>query len=83
MLGRSGFDCCLFPERVGGWLIKLISHFWNWMVFPSSNTPASNLDLPMYSPSVLSGEKRGSECSAALAEGQFRDCYRSPKPGRS
>lgn len=67
MLGRSGFDCCLLPERVGGWLIKLISHFWNWMAFPSSNTSASNLDLPVYSGSVLSGEKQASECIATLA----------------
>lgn len=57
---------------MGGWLIKLISHFWNWMVFLSANMPASNLDLPMYSGSVLSGEKRDSECTAALAKGQFR-----------
>lgn len=67
MLGRSGFDCCFLPERVGGWLIKLISHFWNWMAFPSSNTSASNLELPVDSGSVLSGEKQGSEHTTAVA----------------
>lgn len=67
IVGRSGFDCGFLPARVGGWFIKLISHLWNWASFPSDNGPASNLDLPVCSGAVLSAEKWGSECIAALA----------------